>query len=121
MLLRIVVNWAIIAVAVGVAAAIVPGVEVNGGFWTLLWVALVFGLVNALLGPLLHLLALPLTILTLGLFALVVNAALLAITAGITDSLDIGGFWGTLLGALVIAIVAGVLGSFTQEPESAPV
>ena len=58
MLIRLVVNWLILAVAVGVAGAVVPAVEVKGGFLTLLWVALLFGLVNALLGPILHLLSL---------------------------------------------------------------
>jgi putative membrane protein len=115
MLVRLLVTWAVIAVAVGVAAAIVPGIDINGGFFTLLWVALLFGLVNAILGPILHLLSLPLTILTLGLFALVVNGVLLAITAGLSDNLDVGGFLGTILGALVIAVVTAVLGFFTRS------
>ena len=109
MLIRLVVNWLILAVAVGVAGAVVPAVEVKGGFLTLLWVALLFGLVNALLGPILHLLSLPLTVITLGLFALVVNGVLLAITAGLSDNLDVGGFGGAVLGALVISIVTTVL------------
>ncbi len=109
MLIRLVVNWLVLAVAVGVAAAIVPSVEVHGGFLTLLWVALLFGVVNALLGPLLQLISLPLTVLTLGLFALVVNGVLLAITAGISDNLDVGGFGAAVLGALVISIVATAL------------
>lgn len=114
MVIRLLVTWGVIAVAVGVAAAIVPGIDIHGGFFTLLWVALLFGLVNAILGPILHLLSLPLTVLTLGLFALVVNGVLLAITAGLSDKLDVGGFLGTILGALVIAVVTAVLGFFTH-------
>jgi putative membrane protein len=110
MVRQAIIVWAVLAVAVGVAAAIVPGIEVEGGFFTLLWVALLFGLVNAILGPILHLLSAPLTIITLGLFALVVNGVLLATTAGLSDNLDVGGFLGTILGALVISIVTAVLG-----------
>ena len=110
MLRGFLVNLVVIAIAVWVGAALVPGVEVEGGVFTYLWVALLFGLVNAILGPILHLLALPLTILTFGLFALVVNAALLAITAWLSgDNLNVNGFWGTLFGALVISIVSAVL------------
>jgi putative membrane protein len=110
MLKRFLVQWLIVAVAIAIAAAILPSVHVHGGFGTLLWVALLFGLVNAILGPILHLLALPITALTLGLFALVVNGALLAITAGLSDNLDVGGFFGTIVGALLISILTAILG-----------
>ena len=80
-----------------------------GGFLTLLVVSLLLGLVNAVLGPLLHLVALPLTLLTLGTFALVVNGVLLAVTAGISDKLDVDGLGSCILGALVIAVVTTVL------------
>lgn len=110
MLRGFLVNLVVIAIAVWVGAALVPGVEVEGGVLTYLWIALLFGIVNAILGPILHLLALPLTILTFGLFALLVNGALLAITAWISgDNLNVSGFWGTVLGALVISIVSAIL------------
>ena len=75
----------------------------------LLGVALLFGLVNALVGPLLRLVSLPLTLVTFGLFALVINAALLGITAGLTDALDVGGFFETIVAAIVISLVTAVL------------
>jgi membrane protein len=106
---RGVLNWLTIAAAVWVAAAIVPGIRVSGGFLTFLWVSLILGLVNAVLGPLLRLVALPLTAVTLGLFALVVNGLLLAITAGLSDNLAVGGFGGTILGALIISLVTTLL------------
>lgn len=110
MLRGFLVNLVVIAIAVWVGAAVVPGVEVDGGVVTYLWIALLFGVVNAILGPLLHILALPLTVLTLGFFALVVNGALLAITAWLSgDNLDVNGFWGTILGAFVISIVSAIL------------
>jgi putative membrane protein len=122
MVRQAIIIWAVLAVAIGIAAGIVPGIEVDGGFFTLLWVSLLFGLVNAILGPILHLLSAPLTIITLGLFALVVNGVLLAITAGLSDNLDVGGFLGTILGALVISIVTAVLGWLVgaMKPKTQP-
>jgi putative membrane protein len=109
MLRRALLTLVILAVGVGVAAALVPGIEVEGGFLTWLWVGLLFGLVNAVLGTILHLISLPLTIMTFGLFALVVNGVVLAATAGLSDQLDVGGFLGTIIGALIISIVTAVL------------
>jgi putative membrane protein len=108
-LFRVLVNWLILAAAVWAATAIVPGISVPGGFLTLLVVSLLLGLVNAVLGPLLHLVALPLTLLTLGTFALVVNGVLLAVTAGLTHQLDADGLGSCILGALVISVVTTVL------------
>jgi putative membrane protein len=71
---------------------------------TYLWVALVFAVVNAIIGPVLRLVSLPFVLLTLGLFLLVVNAALLGITAAITDRLQVDGFWVAILGGLLLAI-----------------
>jgi putative membrane protein len=117
MLRRLLITWLVVAVGIALAAAIVPGIEVHGGVGTLLWVAFLFGLVNAILGPILHLLSLPLTVLTLGLFALVVNGLLLAITAGLTNDLDVGGFLGTIVGALIISIVTATM-DFMLRPRS---
>ncbi|MGY1615975.1 phage holin family protein [Geodermatophilus sp. SYSU D00691] len=79
-----------------------------GEFGTYLWIGLIFGVINAIVGPILRLLSLPFVILTLGLFLLVINAALLAITAGVTDRLDIAGFGTALLGGLILAVVGWV-------------
>jgi putative membrane protein len=71
---------------------------------TYLWIALVFAVVNAVVGPILRLLALPFVLLTLGLFLLVINAALLGITAAISDRLDVDGVGAAILGGLLLAI-----------------
>jgi putative membrane protein len=91
---------------------VIPGLEVNpnpegplGEPGTYLWIGLLFGLVNAVVGPILRLLSLPFVVLTLGLFLLLVNAALLGITAAITDRLDLSGFVPAVLGGLVLAVV----------------
>lgn len=109
MLKQLIVVWLVTAAAIAVAAALVPSVDIDGGVVSLLGVALVFGLVNAIVGPLLRLVSLPLTIVTLGLFALVVNGALLAITAGLTDALDVGGVVATVLAAVVISAITTLL------------
>lgn len=109
MLKQLIIVWFVVAGAIGITAALISSVEISGGFLGLLWVALLFGLVNALIGPLLRLISLPLTLITFGLFSLVVNAALLGITASLTDSLDVGGFFPTVLAAVVISIVSTIL------------
>ena len=81
MLVRVLANWMVMAAAVWVATALLPGIHVHGGFFTYLALSLLFGLVNAVVGPLLHLVALPLSVFTVGGAALVVNGVLLLLTA----------------------------------------
>jgi putative membrane protein len=94
----------ILALIIGAVAKLVPGIHVYGGFGWLLWIALIFAIVNAVLGPVLRILSLPLIILTLGFFLLVVNAALLGITAALSDHLDVDGFGSAVLGGFLIAL-----------------
>lgn len=75
-----------------------------GKVGTFLWIALIFAVVNAIIGPILRLLSLPFVLLTLGLFLLVINAALLGITAAITDRLQVDGFGSALVGGLLLAV-----------------
>jgi putative membrane protein len=111
LIVRLLVN----AAAFAVAAWLIPDFDVEGGFLAYLWVGLIFGVVNAVLGPILHLLALPLTVLTLGLFALVVNGVIIAAVAGLSRHLEVGGFGWTILAGLVISIVSVVLGAVTDR------
>lgn len=110
MLKQLIFVWVATAVALAVAAALIPSVDIDGGVATLLWVALLFGLVNGLIGPLLRLISLPLTLVTFGLFGLVINGALLALTAGLSDALDVGGFLATIVAAVIISVVTALLG-----------
>jgi putative membrane protein len=82
---------------------------------TYLWIALLFAVVNAVVGPILRLLSLPFVLLTLGLFLLVVNAALLGITAAITDRLQVNGFGAAILGGLLLAIGGWVADQVTEK------
>ena len=108
---RLVVN----ALALSAAAWLVPGISLSGGVWSVLLVALVFGLVNALLKPLVLLLSLPFLLLTLGLFAFVVNGAMLLITARLTEHLAVSGLVAAILGSIVISLVSAVLGSALKD------
>jgi putative membrane protein len=102
-------RWAVTSAAVGVAASIIPGIQVDG-VWSALVAALLLGFVNATLRPILLILTLPLTVLTLGLFALVVNGAMLALVASVVKGVHVSGFGSAVLGALVISLVGGLLG-----------
>ncbi|HEY7045840.1 MAG TPA: phage holin family protein [Jatrophihabitantaceae bacterium] len=106
MLKRLVIRLVVLAVLIGIVAAVVPGIHFHGGFIWLFWVALIFAVVNLVLGPLFTLLSLPFIVLTLGLFLLVINAALLAITAGLSKHLDIDSFGAALLGGFLIAVLS---------------
>jgi|SRR4051794_10012775 putative membrane protein len=99
----------VVAVALVVTAWIIPDVDITGGVISVLGVSVLFGIVTALLGPILRLLTLPLNVMTLGLFTLVVNAALLAVVAGLSSHLQVGGILSTILAALVISIVAAIV------------
>jgi putative membrane protein len=92
---------------------VLPGLNVHpnrsgplGVTGTYLWIGLIFGVVNAIVGPVLRLLSLPFVVLTLGLFLLVVNAALLGLTALLTDRLTVDGFGTAILGGLILAVVS---------------
>jgi putative membrane protein len=109
-LIQVLVN----AAALWVAVQIVPGLDWNGNeWWKFLLVAVVFSLINTYIKPILRILTLPISILTLGLFLLVINALLLMLTGAFSDQLDLGfavrDFWAALLGSIVISIVGWVL------------
>ena len=101
--------WAILAVAIALAAAVLPGFDVEEGVLGYVVVALVFGMVNAFIGPIVRILSLPITLLTFGLFALVVNGAMLAIAAWITPLIELDGFGSAIVAALVISIFSAIL------------
>ena len=105
------VHWLVVALGLAVATYIVPGVSVASGS-ALAVGALVLGFVNAVVRPVLTLLTLPLTLLTLGLFYLVVNAAAFGLAAAIVPGFTVASFWAALLGALVVSLVSWLVGAF---------
>ena len=126
-LLRLIVN----AVALLSTAWIIPGIHLGAAgphptrddWVTLLIVALIFGLVNVVIRPIIIILSLPLTILTLGLFTFVINAFMLLLTSWIAQGMDLGfridGFLPALLGALIVSVVSFVL-SRALKPRRGP-
>jgi len=114
-LIRLLVN----AAALWVAARLVPGVSYAGGALPFLGVALVFGVVNAFIRPIAKVLTFPFIIVTLGLFALVVNGLMLWLTSALAARLGLGfhvtGFWPAFWGALVVSIVSTILSMFVAD------
>ena len=102
------------ALGLWLASELVSGIEVRGG-WTLLGAALLLGLVNAVVRPVLVVLTLPFTILTLGLFLLVINAAMLGLVAAMFDGFRIAGFGSAVLGAIIVSLT-GWLASWLIGP-----
>ncbi len=109
------------AASLWVATRIVPGITYQGSWPGLLGVALVFGIVNAIVRPILFFLTCPLVILTLGLFVLVLNALMLLLTSALASSLGINfhvaGFLPALIGGIVIGIISAILNIFVGEKE----
>jgi putative membrane protein len=109
-LMALLIRWVVLALAFAITSWLLSGMDVTGGVGGYLWVSLLFGVVNAVIGTILRIITLPLTILTLGLFAILVNAALLAITDGLSDHLEIDDFfWTTIWAAIILAVVAVLL------------
>jgi putative membrane protein len=116
-LLRLLIN----ALALVVAAWLVPGIEIVGGPLVYLALAVLFGVVNATLGLVLRVMACPLILLTLGLFTLVINGLMLQLSAWCAAQFGLGvevtGFWAAFFGALVVSIVSAVLSTFVSGPK----
>ena len=104
---RLLVSWAANAVVLAVVAAIFSGVTVHHSFWTLVWAAAVFGVLNTVLKPVLKLLTFPLALVTLGVAWFFVALMMLWLTDAIIGGFDISGFW-TFVGATVIAWIVNL-------------
>jgi putative membrane protein len=103
------------ALAFWAATTLVSGVTVNGGAWTYLWVALLFGLINGVIGSIVKLLTLPAILLSLGLFSFVINAATLMLTARWSSALDVKDLWSALGASFIISIVTTINRTFKNK------
>ena len=111
-------NWVVVAAALFVTSRIVPGVTITG--WGALLVgAAVLGLVNTVVRPVLTILTLPITLLTLGLFYLVVNGAAFGLAAALVPGFGVASFLSAMLGALVTGLAAWVVGAIVK-PKATP-
>jgi putative membrane protein len=122
---KFIIRWAIIAVALYVAVAVVNvvipgGIVLQSDSWlSYIWLALIFGILNAFIGPLLRLLTCPLIILTLGLFTLILNTLLFYLAGFIGRAFGVGftvtSFWAAFLGALVVSLVSVALNLLVRD------
>jgi putative membrane protein len=111
---RFLIQWLVVALALWVTAYILPGVNVDS-YQALAIAAIVLGLVNALIRPILTILTLPITILTLGLFYLVVNGLTFLLASKLVSGFHVAGFWWAVLGALVVSIISSFVGGFAGD------
>ena len=107
-------KWLAYSVAIAITAYILPGITVDS-VAAVLVAALVLGLINAIFRPILVILTLPVTILTLGLFMFVINAALILLTAAIVPGFHVAGFWWAVLFSIIVSIINGVLNRFIVD------
>jgi putative membrane protein len=107
MLRALLISWVVMAAAFAITTWILSGMTISGGFFAYLWISLLFGVVNAIVGTFLRIITLPLIVFTLGLFSIIINAVLLEIVDAISSHLTIDSFfWTAIWGALILAIVS---------------
>ncbi len=116
-MLNFVLTWLVAAVSLVITSKIVPGIHVSS-FVAAVMAAVTIGFVNATVKPIITVLTLPLTILSLGLFLLVVNAIALSLAGWLAGVFNIGftvsGFWPAFFGAIVLSVVSGLIGHFVN-------
>jgi len=115
-MLKLLVVWLVNALALLTVAYVMPGIAVSS-FWTAMVAALVLGLVNAVIRPILILLTLPATILTLGLFIFVINGLLFWFVGSYLQGFVVGGFWAGVFGAIVYSLISWALSSLIFEQQ----
>ncbi len=110
----ILIRWLILTAAILAAAYLVDGIVVTG-FWAAFFAAAILGFLNVFFKPILIILTLPVNILTLGLFTLVINAALLKIASALIPGFDVQGFWPAVLGAVIVSVVNWLRGTLIAD------
>ena len=112
--MRILLVWLVNALALIAVAYLIPSITVSSFTWALV-AALILGLVNAVIRPVLVLLTLPVTVLTLGLFILVINALLVWFVGSILEGFRVEGFWGAFLGSILFSVVSWLLSALVLK------
>ena len=112
--MAIIVKWVLSATAVLIAAYILPGVSVTS-FWSALIVAAILAILNAILRPILVVLTIPITIVTLGLFLLVINALIILLTDSLISGFEVSNFWWALLFSLLLSILGALFDDVAER------
>ena len=107
-MIKLLANWVLNAFALFIVSKIIPGIQLRD-FWSALIAVVVIGLVNTLIKPLLVLLTLPITFLTLGLFTFVINAGMLLLATKFTPGFTVDGFWTALVGSVLLSLISTLL------------
>ena len=110
----LVIRWLLNAASLLITAWLIPGMEIRG-IGAALIAALILGIVNAIIRPLVLFFTLPLNILTLGLFTLVINAVMLLIVKSVVNGFVITGFWPAFFGSIVLTIISGILSALVLD------
>ena len=110
------VKWIGYALIIMFLAWLLPGISVSG-FWGAMFVAVILGLINIFIKPLLMFISLPLNILTLGLFTLIINALLFWFAGYITPGFEVNGFWNAFLASIILSILATIINNLTKDKE----
>lgn len=113
LIIRLVIN----AVALVAADWVVDGISIEGGWLNIAILALIFGVINAIIKPIVKVLSFPFILITLGLFTLVVNALMLMLTSWFSSSMQIDGFGSAFWGAIIISLVSWLLSSFLSDDD----
>lgn len=109
----VIVRWLINALALFLTALLIPGIRIDG-LWAGILAALVLGVVNAVIRPVLLFLTLPFNLLTLGLLTFVINALMLLLVAAVVHGFSVDGFWTALLGSVVLSLISGILSQIVR-------
>lgn len=112
--MNLVLKWALFSLAIIFIAWLIPGIEVSN-YVTALFVAILFGLINVFIKPIIMIVTLPINFLTLGLFTLIINAFLLWLTGYIAPGFEVDGFWSAFFGAIILSFLAGFIGRIGKD------
>ena len=113
-MLRFILKWLGYAFAVIIITKIIPGFSVDS-FWTALWVAVVIGLINTFIRPILLLITLPINIMTLGIFTLILNAIIMLLVGKYINGFEVVGFLNALIGAFVLSIITSLVNFLVKK------
>ena len=123
MFVRLLITWAVTAIAFGITAWLLDGMTINGGVAAYLWVSLLFGLVNMVVGTILRIISIPLIVITLGIILIFINAIVLEIVDALSTHLDINKFFWTAVWASIIlsvvTVILNVILNIVFKPKSA--
>lgn len=112
-MIKLIANWFINALALYIVSIILDGIYIKD-FITALAAVIIIGLVNALIKPILVILTIPITLLSLGLFTFILNALMLILASSITPGFEVRGFWTAIVGSILLSIVSTVLHSLVR-------